>query len=236
VSLLEVLDLNSGYGDLPVVRDVSFAVEEGEVVTIVGPNGAGKTTLLQTVTGLNKPWSGTVRFDGKDITQLPAHARPALGLVMVPEGRKLFPFMTVEENLLLGAFGKTVRARTAASLAEVYELFPILTERREQLAGSLSGGEQQQCALGRAIMTRPRLLILDEPSLGLAPILVERILQFVRQLAGQGLTTLLVEQNVHDALEMADRAYVLEQGRVVMTGTGAELLARPDLQEAYLGV
>ncbi len=236
MSLLEVTDLSSGYGDLPVVREVSFAVDEGEVVTIVGPNGAGKTTLLNTVTGLIKAWHGSVRFADQDITKLPGHARPELGLVMVPEGRKLFPFMTVEENLLLGAFGKTSRPHTATSLAEVYELFPVLTERRKQLAGSMSGGEQQQCALGRAVMTRPRLLILDEPSLGLAPILVERILEFVRQLAGRGMTTLLIEQNVHDALEMADRAYVLEQGRVVMTGTGAELLARPDLQEAYLGV
>ena len=236
MALLEVKELSSGYGDLPVVREVDFRVEEGEVVTIVGPNGAGKTSLLKTVTGLIRTWHGTVHFDGNDITHRPAHQRPELGLVMVPEGRKLFPFMTVEENLLLGAFGRTVRARTATSLTEVYELFPILTERRTQLAGSLSGGEQQQCALGRAIMTRPRLLILDEPSLGLAPILVERILEFVKQLAGQGMTTLLVEQNVHDALDMADRAYVLEQGRVVMTGTGHELLARPDLQEAYLGV
>lgn len=236
MALLEVKELSSGYGDLPVVREVDVRVEDGEVVTIVGPNGAGKTSLLKTVTGLIPAWQGTVHFDGKDITSLPAHQRPELGLVMVPEGRKLFPFMTVEENLLLGAFGRTVRARTATSLAEVYELFPILTERRTQLAGSLSGGEQQQCALGRAMMTRPRLLILDEPSLGLAPILVERMLEFVKQLAGRGMTTLLVEQNVHDALEMADRAYVLEQGHVVMTGTGAELLTRPDLQEAYLGV
>ena len=236
MALLEVSDLRSGYGDLPVIRGVDVRVEEGEIVTIVGPNGAGKTTLLKTVTGLLKAWSGSVRFDGQDITRTPGHLRPEQGLVMVPEGRQLFSFMTVEENLQLGAYGKRSRASAAATLDEVFELFPILVERRKQLAGSLSGGEQQQCALGRAVMTRPRLLILDEPSLGLAPILVERILELVQRLATTGLTVLLVEQNVHDALEMADRAYVLEQGSIVMSGTGAELLARPDLQEAYLGV
>ena len=234
--LLEVTDLHSGYGDLPVVQGVSFTVDEGEIVTIVGPNGAGKTTLLGTVTGLLKAWEGTVSFGGEDITKMSAHERPESGLVMVPEGRKLFPFMTVHENLLLGAFSKRGRRQAERSLADVYDLFPILTERRNQLAGSMSGGEQQMCALGRAVMTRPRLLILDEPSLGLAPILVERILDFVRKLADTGMTILLVEQNVHDALEMANRAYVLEQGKVVMSGPGKELLARPDLQEAYLGV
>lgn len=236
MALLEVQQLKSGYGDLPVVRGVDLSVREGEIVTVVGPNGAGKTTLLKTVTGLIKASGGSVLFDGADITRMPGHVRPEQGLVMVPEGRQLFTFMTVEENLQLGAFGKRSRGQLAQSLEEVYELFPILVERRNQLAGSLSGGEQQQCALGRAVMTRPRLLILDEPSLGLAPILVERILELVRRLAKAGMTILLVEQNVHDALEMADRAYVLEQGSVVMSGTGAELLARPDLQEAYLGV
>ncbi len=234
--LLEVTDLHAGYGDLPVVRGVSFSVEEGEIVTVVGPNGAGKTTLLNTVTGMIKVWSGSVSFAGEDITKSAGHSRPGRGLVMVPEGRKLFPFMTVEENLLLGAFGKKVRPQSSESLEEVYNLFPAMKERRKQLAGSMSGGEQQMCALGRAVMTKPRLLILDEPSLGLAPILVERILGFVRLLAEKGLTILLVEQNVHDALEMADRAYVLEQGEIVMAGKGDELLARPDLQAAYLGV
>ena len=234
--LLEVTDLNSGYGDLPVVRGVSFAVDEGEIIAIVGPNGAGKTTLLNTVTGLIKPWDGSVNFADQDITKLPAHARPNLGVVMVPEGRKLFPFMTVEENLLLGAFSKRSRPHTAESLADVFELFPVLAQRCKQPAGSMSGGEQQMCALGRAVMARPRLLILDEPSLGLAPILVERMFELVRQLAERGMTILLVEQNVHDALDMANRGYVLEQGRIVMAGTGQELLVRPDLQEAYLGV
>lgn len=236
MALLEVTDLNSGYGDLPVVRDVSFVVEEHQIVTIVGPNGAGKTTLLGTVTGLLKAWGGAITFDGHDITHLPAHAVPDLGLVMVPEGRRLFPFMTVEENLRLGAYAKSARPHASEKLAEVFELFPVLLQRRKQLAGSLSGGEQQMCAIGRAVMAGPRLLILDEPSLGLAPIIVERILGLIRQLADNGMTIVLVEQNVHDALDMADRGYVLEQGRVVMSGTGHELLARDDLQQTYLGV
>ena len=234
--LLEVTDLKSGYGDLPVVRNVSFVVEERQIVTIVGPNGAGKTTLLHTVTGLVKAWGGAVSFGGHDLTSLPPHAIPELGLVMVPEGRRLFPFMTVEENLLVGAFSKNARPHSAAKLDEVFQLFPVLLQRRRQLAGSLSGGEQQMCAISRAVMASPRLLILDEPSLGLAPIIVDRILALIRQLAENGMTIVLVEQNVHDALDMADHGYVLEQGRVVMTGTGKELLARDDLQQAYLGV
>jgi branched-chain amino acid transport system ATP-binding protein len=236
MSLLEVRDLHSGYGDLPVVRGVSFDVEERQIATIVGPNGAGKTTLLKTVTGLVKVWSGSVTFDGHDIRHTPPHKLPELGLVMVPEGRKLFPFMTVEENLQLGGYAKTARPHISGSLDEVYELFPRLKERRRQLGGSLSGGEQQMCAIGRAVMAKPKLLILDEPSLGLAPIIVERILGLVRQLAERGMTIMLVEQNVHDALDMAHHGYVLEQGHIVMSGTGQELLSRDDLQAAYLGV
>ncbi len=236
MSLLEVQNLHSGYGDLPVIRDVSLEVEEGGIYTIVGPNGAGKTTLLKTITGLVRTWSGHVVFDGRDMAGLPPHVRPELGLVMVPEGRKLFPFMTVEENLLMGAYAKTARPHIAASLEEVFELFPVMKERRTQLAGSMSGGEQQMCAIGRAVMAKPKLLILDEPSLGLAPIIVERILGLIRTLADKGMTIMLVEQNVHDALEMANHGYVLEQGRVAMSGGGQELLARDDLQAAYLGV
>jgi branched-chain amino acid transport system ATP-binding protein len=236
MSLLEVQNLHSGYGDLPVIRDVSLEVEEGGIYTIVGPNGAGKTTLLKTITGLVRTWSGHVVFDGRDMAGLPPHVRPELGLVMVPEGRKLFPFMTVEENLLMGGYAKTARPHIAASLEEVFELFPVMKERRTQLAGSMSGGEQQMCAIGRAVMAKPKLLILDEPSLGLAPIIVERILGLIRTLADKGMTIMLVEQNVHDALEMANHGYVLEQGRVAMSGGGQELLARDDLQAAYLGV
>jgi branched-chain amino acid transport system ATP-binding protein len=236
MSLLEIRDLHSGYGDLPVVKGVSLDVEEGQIVTVVGPNGAGKTTLLKTVTGLIRVWSGSITFDGRDMAGLAPHERPETGLVMVPEGRKLFPFMTVEENLLMGGYAKSARAHLSSGLEEVFELFPVLLERRTQLAGSLSGGEQQMCAIGRAVMARPKLLILDEPSLGLAPIIVERILGLVRQLADKGMTIMLVEQNVHDALDMAQQGFVLEQGHIVMSGTGQELLARDDLQQAYLGV
>jgi branched-chain amino acid transport system ATP-binding protein len=233
--LLEVEDLSTGYGDLPVVREVSIHVDEGEIVTVIGANGAGKTTLLSTIVGLNRVWGGSVRFMGSDITAKRGHEIPHLGLVMVPQGRQLFPFMTVEENLLLGAYAKRARADREKSLDEVYDLFPMLSERRTQRAGSLSGGQQQMCAIGRGLMAKPTLLVLDEPSLGLAPIIVEEVFTLVRKLAAGGLTIVLVEQNVHDALEMADRGYVLEQGGVVMSGTGAELLARPDLQQAYLG-
>lgn len=236
MSMLEVRDLHSGYGDLPVVRGVSFDVDERQIATIVGPNGAGKTTLLKSITGLVKVWSGSVTFDGHDIVHTPPHQLPELGLVMVPEGRKLFPFMTVEENLQLGGYAKSARPHITDSLAEVFELFPRLKERRKQLGGSLSGGEQQMCAIGRAVMAKPKLLILDEPSLGLAPIIVEQILGLVRTLAERGMTIMLVEQNVHDALDMANFGYVLEQGHIVMSGTGHELLASDTLQQAYLGV
>lgn len=233
--LLEVEDLSTGYGDLPVVTGASLHVDNGEIVTVIGANGAGKTTLLSTVVGLNRVWDGSVTFGGTDITARRGHEIPHLGLVMIPQGRQLFPFMTVEENLLLGAYAKRARAGRARSLAEVYDLFPVLSARRGQRAGSLSGGQQQMCAIGRGLMAKPTLLVLDEPSLGLAPIVVEEMFTLVRELAAGGLTIVLVEQNVHDALEMADRGYVLEQGRVVMSGTGAELLARSDLQQAYLG-
>jgi branched-chain amino acid transport system ATP-binding protein len=235
MALLEVDDVSSGYGDLPVIREASLTVDEGEIVTIVGANGAGKTTLLSTITGLNPVWSGAIRFDGTDISGLAAHEVPHRGLVMVPEGRRLFAAMTVEENLLLGGYARPARAQRTGSLAHVYELFPGLADRRSQFAGSLSGGQQQMCAIGRAVMAKPRLLLLDEPSLGLAPIIVEEVLGLVRRLVDEGMTIVLVEQNVHDALEMADRGYVLDQGRIVMTGTGAELLGRSDLQQAYLG-
>lgn len=235
VALLEVDSVSSGYGDLPVVREVSLEVNEGEIVTIVGANGAGKTSLLSTIVRLNPVWSGAVRFDGKDLAGVPAHEVPHLGLVMVPEGRRLFPAMTVEENLLLGAYARHARKGQTDSLAEVYELFPGLADRRAQFAGSLSGGQQQMCAIGRGVMAKPRVLLLDEPSLGLAPIIVEEMLGLVRRLVDASMTIVLVEQNVHDALEMADRGYVLEQGQVAMSGTGAELLGRSDLQQAYLG-
>ena len=234
-ALLQVSGLHSGYGDLPVLHGVDVEVHEGEVVSVVGANGAGKTTLLSTLAGVVPATAGTILLDGAELTAVPAHRVVEHGLVLVPEGRRLFPFLTVEENLRLGAYHRAARVRTAETMAEVYDLFPRLADRRGQNAGSLSGGEQQMCALARGLMARPRLLMLDEPSLGLAPIIVEQLFDLIKTLADRGLTVLLVEQNVGEALEFSTRGSVLEQGRVTMTGTGRELLDNPDLRSAYLG-
>lgn len=235
-TLLEVTGLTAGYEDLPVLRDVGLEVRAGEVISLVGTNGAGKTTLLSAVMGLLPCWRGTVRFAGTDLTRRPAHAVPGSGLVLVPEGRHLFPYMTVQENLELGAFCPRARKTTRTTLEEVFALFPRLAERRAQYAGSMSGGEQQMCAIGRALMAKPRMLMLDEPSLGLAPIIVEQIFDLIRRLADDGLTILLVEQNVHEALRLADRGYVLDQGVIALSGPADELLARDDLRQTYLGL
>ena len=235
-ALLEISDLHSGYGDLPVLHGVDLTVERGHVISVVGANGAGKTTLLRTIAGVLRPTSGSIVVDGVDIAAVPAHKVVEHGVVMVPEGRRLFPFLTVEENLTLGGFHKQARKVARTTLGEVYDLFPRLNERRAQLAGSLSGGEQQMCAIGRGLMARPKLLMLDEPSLGLAPIVVEQIFGLVRDLSAAGLTVLLVEQNVAEALEMSATGSVLEQGEITLTGSGAELLADPSLRSAYLGV
>ena len=234
-SVLEIQDLHAGYGDLEVLHGVNLSVEDGDVVSVVGANGAGKSTLLGAISGLVPATRGSIIVDGVDITKIPAHRVIRHGVTLVPEGRKLFPFLTVEENLKLGAYHKSARAQSSETLAEVYDLFPRLTERRTQLAGLLSGGEQQMCAIGRGLMSKPRILMLDEPSLGLAPIIVEQMFGLIKNLAANGLTILLVEQNVADALELSKHANVLEQGHITMTGTGAELLASPDLQAAYLG-
>ncbi|MEZ7821574.1 MAG: ABC transporter ATP-binding protein [Candidatus Nanopelagicales bacterium] len=234
-SVLEIQDLHAGYGDLEVLHGVNLSVEDGDVVSVVGANGAGKSTLLGAISGLVPATKGSIIVDGVDITKIPAHRVIRHGVTLVPEGRKLFPFLTVEENLKLGAYHKSARAQSSETLAEVYDLFPRLTERRTQLAGLLSGGEQQMCAIGRGLMSKPRILMLDEPSLGLAPIIVEQMFGLIKNLAANGLTILLVEQNVADALELSKHANVLEQGHITMTGTGAELLASPDLQAAYLG-
>jgi branched-chain amino acid transport system ATP-binding protein len=234
-SVLEIQDLHAGYGDLEVLHGVNLSVEDGDVVSVVGANGAGKSTLLGAISGLVPATKGSIIVDGVDITKIPAHRVIRHGVTLVPEGRKLFPFLTVEENLKLGAYHKSARAQSSETLAEVYDLFPQLTERRTQLAGLLSGGEQQMCAIGRGLMSKPRILMLDEPSLGLAPIIVEQMFGLIKNLAANGLTILLVEQNVADALELSKHANVLEQGHITMTGTGAELLASPDLQAAYLG-
>lgn len=234
--LLRVEALRAGYGDLQILQGFDLEVMPGEVVAAVGPNGVGKTTLLNTISGLVKPREGRIVFDGQDIGGKPPHHIVEAGLVMVPEGRHLFTIMTVEENLLLGAYQPGSRKLMRRTLEEVYELFPRLRERRNQDAGSLSGGEQQMCAIGRAIMSRPRLLMLDEPSLGLAPIVVKSVFKLVEELASGGLTVLLVEQKVREALQLSARGYVVDRGRVVMTGPAPDLLADPKLQEAYLGV
>lgn len=234
-TLLETRDLVAGYGDLPILQGISLTVEEGDVVSVVGANGAGKTTLLGAMSGIVDKFEGSVILDGTDITETPAHQIVSAGVVLVPEGRHLFPFLTVLENLELGAYHKAARRDLDSRLEEVLELFPILADRREQRAGTLSGGEQQMCAIARGLMSDPKILMLDEPSEGLAPVIVERVFELVERLKETNLTVLLVEQNVGDALELADRGYVIEQGRIVMEGTGAELLEDEDLQRAYLG-
>ncbi len=233
--MLEGRDLQAGYGDVRVLAGVSFAVAPGEIVALVGPNGAGKSTLLRAVVGLLPLRGGTIRWEGRALEGLPTHRIVEAGIALVPEGRRLFARMTVEENLLLGAFAPRARAERQAGLDQVFALFPRLAERRRQLAGSLSGGEQQMVALGRALMSRPRLLLLDEPSLGLAPRVVEAILGTLREIRQAGLGVLLVEQNVPASLALADRAYVLERGRISLEGPGAALLADPHVRRAYLG-
>ncbi|MGH2949442.1 MAG: ABC transporter ATP-binding protein [Solirubrobacteraceae bacterium] len=234
--MLRVESVSAGYGDVPVLHEVGLTVSAGEVVAVLGPNGAGKTTLLNTISGLLRRTAGRVVLDGRDIGGTRASDIVAAGVVMVPEGRRLFPFLTVRENLKLGAYHRAARAQLQSTLDEVLELFPAIAGRQDQLAGSLSGGEQQMCALARGIMSRPKLLMLDEPSLGLAPAVVETVFGLIRTLAERGLTVLIVEQNVADALEMSTRAYVLEQGRIAMTGAAGELLDDPRVRESYLGI
>jgi branched-chain amino acid transport system ATP-binding protein len=236
MALLELAGVDALYGRVQALRGVSITVDQGEVVALIGSNGAGKTTTLRTISGLMHPPSGTITFAGKDISRTPAHEIVKLGICQSPEGRRLFPRMQVIDNLRMGAFTRTDDAGIKADMDRVFELFPRLKERTTQLAGTLSGGEQQMLAIGRALMARPKLLMLDEPSLGLAPILVETIFQIVREINGQGTPILLVEQNAHKALEVAHRAYVLETGSIVQTGSGQELLRSPDVQRAYLGI
>lgn len=235
--VLDVKQIGSGYGDVPVLTGVSLQVDAEQLVAVVGANGAGKTTLLRTISGLLPASAGSITFEGTEIAGVPAHNIVPQGLVLVPEGGRLFPFMTVMENLELGAFNATARPALASELDVVFELFPVLAERRAQLAGSLSGGERQMCAIARAVMSQPKLLMLDEPSLGLSPLMVERVFEIVVSLVQKKrISVLLVEQNVGDALKMASRAYVMERGRIVKTGIGSDLLEDPDVQHAYLGV
>ena len=233
--MLEVDAVDAGYGEARALDGVSLTVADREIVALLGPNGAGKSTLLNTVAGLLRPRAGTIRWDGQDLARVSAHAIVAYGLVLVPEGRRLFAGMTVEENLELGAFTPRARGTVAASLDRVYALFPVLRERRRQIVRALSGGQQQMVAVGRALMSSPRLLMLDEPSLGIAPRLVAAILDALADINRGGVGILLVEQNVPAALSLAHRAYVMEGGRIVRTGTGTALLQDPHVRRAYLG-
>ncbi|TAN33202.1 ABC transporter ATP-binding protein [bacterium] len=236
MALLEVSGIDVFYGRVQAVRGASLEVDAGEVVALIGSNGAGKTTTLRTISGLLHPARGTIKFDGKDITRTEPQRIVNLGICQSPEGRRLFSRMTVLDNLEMGAYTSRNTAQIKADMERVFELFPRLKERLRQIAGTLSGGEQQMVAMGRAMMARPKLLMLDEPSLGLAPILVETIFDIVREINSRGTPVLLVEQNAHKALEVANRGYVLETGEIVKTGTGRELLASEDVQRAYLGM
>lgn len=234
--LLEVAGLNSHYGPVQVVHHASLSVHAGELVALVGGNGAGKTTLLHTLSGLHRPSAGSIHFDGQDITRWPTHRIVAAGVCQVPEGRQVFAPLSVEDNLKLGAYRQhRNRSWVSQEMERVYTLFPILQERRQQLAGTLSGGQQQMLAMGRALLGHPRLLLLDEPSMGLAPLLVEEIFRVIVELNSQGVTILLVEQNARAALAIAGRGYILETGRITKTAPAADLLADDDVRRAYLG-
>ena len=233
--MLVVENITANYGSIVALHGISLKVEQGEIVTLIGANGAGKTTTLTCISGLHKPKTGRITFEGQDLGPIPAHNIVRLGVAHSPEGRRVFPRLTVADNLDLGAYTRNDKAAIASDFARVYELFPVLGQRKQQLAGTLSGGEQQMLAVGRALMARPRLLLLDEPSLGLAPLIVETIFNVIRTLNQQGTTILLVEQNARMALKTAHRGYVLETGSVTIEGSGADLLADARVQAAYLG-
>ncbi len=234
--LLELSGVDAGYGSFQALFAVDLEVRAGEAVAVIGPNGAGKTTLLRTISRLVEPRAGELRFLGRSLVGVPPHRLPALGIAHVPENRRLFPAMSVEENLVMGAFPPAARARFRERLAFVYELFPRLRERRRQLAGTLSGGEQQMCAIGRGLMSGPRLLLLDEPSAGLAPVIVQQVFELVRRISAEGYTVLIVEQNIRQVLKIVDRAYLLEAGRIRARGAAAELLASEHIRKAYIGL
>ena len=234
--ILEARELASGYGELQILWDITLNLQQGRLTTVVGSNGAGKTTLLRTIMGLVKPWKGTVIFDGQDVTRLSPHKKAEMGLVLIPEGRQLFTDMTVLENLAMGASPSRARPKMKSNLEKVFELFPRLKERMHQKAGTLSGGEQQMLAIGRGLMADPVLLMLDEPSLGLAPLLVIELFEIIRRLKEEGLTMLLVEQNVHLALAISDYAYVLSQGKIDLEGEADVVRQMDEVREAYLGI
>ncbi|GFI08938.1 MAG: ABC transporter ATP-binding protein [Lachnospiraceae bacterium] len=234
--LMEIKDLCAGYGDLQVLFDISMEIGEGEVVSLVGSNGAGKTTLLRIISGLEPVKSGSITYGGKDLTQLRAYEKADYGIAHIPQGRGILGSLSVKENLIMGAYPKSARAHMEENIEKSFEMFPILKERENQMAGSLSGGEQQMLAIARALMIRPKLLMLDEPSLGLAPIVVNDMFRIISEVAGQGMSILIVEQNLKQALSVADRGYVLETGRIVMEGKASELLEDKAVQAAYLGI
>jgi branched-chain amino acid transport system ATP-binding protein len=233
--MLEVRGLRCRYGKVGVLKGISLEVRAGELVSLIGANGAGKTTTLKAISGLVPPVAGQIVFEGKDITSAPARRILALGIAHCPEGRRVFPYMTVRENLEMGCYLRADRARVASDMERIFARFPVLAERRSQPAGTLSGGEQQMLAIGRALMSRPRLVLFDEPSLGLAPTMVERTFEIIAEIRNEGTTVLMVEQNAYAALEMCDRSYVLESGEVALHGTGADLLDNPHVRQAYLG-
>ena len=235
MALLEVKDLSVYYGVIQAIKDISFEVNEGEIVTLIGANGAGKTTTMQSIMGLIPARSGSVIYNGTDITKMPGHKIVNLGMTQVPEGRHVFQELTVYENLMMGAYTQKDKARIKADVEEVYTTFPRLGERRNQIAGTLSGGEQQMLAMGRAMMCHPKLLMLDEPSMGLSPLLVDQVFDIIKEYHRRGTTILLVEQNAGKSLAISDRAYVLENGRIAYSGTGKELAESDEIKKAYLG-
>ena len=234
--LLEIKELNVGYGDIQILWDINLHIEEGQIVALVGANGAGKSTLLKTISGLLKPYSGNIIFQGKDITRMPSKEIVAKGIIQIPEGRRLFPDMTVEENLMMGAFRRKKSKNIQPELEKVYQIFSILKERRKQKTGSLSGGEQQMCAFARGLMGNPKLIIIDEMSLGLAPLIVDDLIDNVKEINQQGTSVLLVEQDVQLALDNSHYGYVLSTGRVEMKGDSQELLRNQHIKEIYLGL
>ncbi len=236
MAILEAKNISSGYGEVQILWGASLSLEEGKLTSLVGANGVGKTTLLRTIVGLNKPWEGSVWFEGQDVGKLPAHAKASLGLVLVPEGRQLFTDMSIYENLEMGATAQRARARMSDNLEKVYTMFPRLKERRNQKSGTLSGGEQQMLAVARGVMADPKVLIIDELSLGLAPVLVLDLFESLRKLKDEGITILLVEQNVQMALAVSDYGYVLAEGRNEMQGSARELIKNKEIRSAYLGI